>query len=234
LTLLVLIPLLSPWGGVLAWTGATLDGAEVRVDPETRRATRVEGDRAVPLWDGVHRMDDGSIVIIRRGEAVPNETMLRAWEGSGVPAAEAGGGPCEQLEALACGRDNACAASPSCFNARRLLNLERDEQRRAPIGAGPKPATDATGQCSAALADPALRPCADGRVATGPTPCQTLAERVCGSDQRCVGAPACAPAQQLLKQETAERATVTDPWGLTPSGGQCQEALGNDFFAPCP
>jgi hypothetical protein len=145
--------LLTPLSAALAWTGVTPEGAEVRVDPDTHRATRTQDGVAMPLWDGVHQLDDGSVVIVRGGTAVPTRQMLETWEGA---------------------------------------------------------ASDAAGHL-----------CAD------------LVEQVCGPDARCAAAPACAPARQLLIQETAERAAA-DSGAVTPSGGQCQAALGNAFFAPCP
>ena len=154
---LALLPILPALGAqVLAWTGTLPDGAEVQVDPETHKATRIEGGTAHPLWDGVHRMDDGAVVIVRDGIAVPNEEILQSGEGQ----------PAEQ-ETLV------------------------------------------------------------GR------PCEILAERVCGPEGRCASAPACPPARQLRIQESREHAAAMDRGRSTPSGDQCLEALGNDFFAPC-
>jgi hypothetical protein len=55
------------------------DGTRVEVDTTTRKAWRVEGGERTPLWDGVHRMEDGSVVIVRDGTVVPNETMIQTW-----------------------------------------------------------------------------------------------------------------------------------------------------------
>ena len=229
--LLALPLLLAPLGLLHGWTGALPDGSKLQVDPNTHRATRTEGDRAMPLWDGVHRLEDGSIVIIRRGTAVPTQDMLRTWEGGVAQVDELEGRPCEQLERRVCGRDNACRATAACLSARSLLNSEREAQRRAPFGAGARPATEFTKRCEAALTDPEFPPCASA--SAGPSPCQTLVERVCGEADRCAASPACAPARQLLAQETDERAASDQPDALTPSGAQCQEALGNAFFKPC-
>lgn len=218
---------------VRAWTGSLPDGAAVWVDPETHKATRVEGDTAIPLWDGVHRMDDGTVVIVRDGIVVPNEAILQSWEGRPSEQENLVGRPCELLERRACGRDNACAAAPDCLKARRLKNLEGEEQRRAPLSAGLHPATAAGNRCGATLADPALIPCAVTPADSVPSTCQLLVERVCGLKGHCSAAPACPPARQLLAQESAERAAADDRGGPTPSGDQCREALGNDFFAPC-
>jgi hypothetical protein len=231
---LALLPILPALGAqVLAWTGTLPDGAEVQVDPETHKATRIEGGTAYPLWDGVHRMDDGAVVIVRDGIAVPNEEILQSWEGQPAEQETLVGRPCELLERRACGRDNACATTADCLKAKRLRSLERDEQRRDPLSAGPHPATAAGNRCGAALADPALIPCAGKPVDSGPGPCEILAERVCGPEGRCATAPACPPARQLRIQESREHAAAMDRGRSTPSGDQCMEALGNDFFAPC-
>lgn len=220
--------------GVRAWTGTLPDGAQVHVDPATRRATRVDGDSAVPLWDGVHRLDDGTVVIVREGTAIPSAPMLDAWEGAAPEQETLAGRPCELLVRRACGRENDCASAPDCVKARQLLNLEREEQRRAPIAAGPHPATAAGNRCGAALVDPAPIPCRARPAPAAPGPCDILVERVCGADRRCAGAPACGPARQLQTQASAERAAALDPAGPTPSDRQCGEALGIDFFSPCP
>lgn len=226
-----LVLLFGPPARASDWTGALRDGSELRVDPRTHRAMQVEGERVRPLWDGVHHLEDGSVVIIRGGTAVPTQEMLRTWEG-GVPAVEElAGRPCEQLERRVCGYDNSCRTSAACLSARSLLNSEREAQRRAPLGAGARPATEYGSRCQAALGDPEFPPCA--RVSAGPSTCQALVMQVCGEDGRCASSPACAPARQLRDQETEERAASPSPDALTPSGVQCQEALGNPFFKAC-
>lgn len=193
---LALIPALCAAAAPLpAWVGTLPDGAEVRVDPDTHKATRFDGHQTVPLWDGVHRMEDGTVVIVRDGTVVPSEAILEGWEATVREQEALAGQPCELLERRACGRDNSCAAAPDCLKARRLKNLEREHQRRAPIGAGPHPATEVGNQCGAALADPTLVPCAAVRAigsgpAPGPSPCLALVERVCGTDGHCAAAPA--------------------------------------------
>jgi hypothetical protein len=185
------------------------------------------------MWDGVHRLDDGSVVIIRGGTAVPTESMLRSWEGGAPTVDQLEGRPCEQLERRVCGPSNECRATAACLSARSLLNAEREAQRRAPIGAGARPETAAAADCAAALKDPKFPRCGGNIANAGPSPCQTLVDRVCGADGRCQGGTACPPARQLLDQETHEQESISRPDAMTPSGAQCREALGNTFFAPC-
>lgn len=220
-----------------AWTGALPGGGELRVDPNTHRATRVDGSYTGPMWDGVHRLDDGSVVIIRDGTAVPTEQMLNTWESPVQPEDRLEGRPCEQLERLVCGDDNACRSTAACFEVRRMLNAERESRRRLPPGSSSDPepgkTLTETAACEQALQDQRFAPCTKSRSAGGPSPCQMLVDRVCGTESRCADAPACAPARQLLKQETGERSTTTAADIPTPSGSQCAEAMQTEFFAPC-
>ena len=87
------------------WATRLETGAGVRVDPSTNRAVVNWRGAETQLWDGIHRLEDGSTLIVRDGRVVPNENILQArrapgpettpsdWEG--VPIA--GYSPCEQL-----------------------------------------------------------------------------------------------------------------------------------------
>ncbi len=233
-TLVLCVPLCQAAVAGQAWTGSLPGGGEIQVDPETHRATRVDGGRSMPMWDGTHRLEDGSVVIIRDGTAVPTEQMLQTWDGRVPVRDELAGKPCERLVRQTCGYDNACANSTACLNARRLLNSERDAQRRAPLEAGQRPSTPVSAECDAASASADYPPCASGARAAVDTPCRRLVERVCGVDDRCSGSSACDPARQLLRMEAEEQQSYRDPLTVTPSGVQCREAMTNQFFAPCP
>jgi hypothetical protein len=229
--------LIAASSGVVAqaWTGSLSSGGDLKVDPDTHRAWRVEGNQARPMWDGVHRLDDGSVVIIRDGTAVPNESMLNAWESNVEQTERLADRPCEQLERRVCGPNNECRVSAGCLNARSLLNQEREAQRRAPYTAGAAPETDVTAQCRKALTDAAFPACGGdpGAGVQAQSPCRKLVEQVCGADGRCSESPACAPARQLLGQEESERLAAGRPDAITPSGDQCLEAITNPFFVPC-
>lgn len=58
------------------WQGTLPDGSQVEVDAITHRAWHREGSRLEPMWDGVHQLEDGSVVIVSRGTAVPTQQML--------------------------------------------------------------------------------------------------------------------------------------------------------------
>ena len=134
---------------ILVWgTGATdalaadpryslQQGGVVTVDPDTNRASVTRNGVTTPLWDGTHRLQDGSILIIRRGTSVPRETgpgprrvpeaEIEPWEGAPI----VGYSPCEKLVHRACGVDNQCLEREGCNLAQQLLNMEQEERAQS-------------------------------------------------------------------------------------------------------
>ena len=117
------------------WTSRLQDGSTVNVDPDTNRATVTRGGVTTPLWDGSHRMQDGSQLIIKRGVATPNAAIIESrrlpppretgdWEDAPI----VGYSPCEQLVRFVCGRQDQCMTAESCTLARQLLDMEREER----------------------------------------------------------------------------------------------------------
>jgi len=138
------------------WSSNLQGGGTVIVDPDTRRATITRDGVTSPLWDGVHRLQDGSAMIINNGEVV---TGLSAdaphqlpppesddWEGMPV----VGYSPCEQLTHRVCGSNNECASAEACNPAQQLLTMERGERSKAKDGSR---MTFTSGQCVKALHD---------------------------------------------------------------------------------
>jgi hypothetical protein len=133
---LLLVALLLPGTRLLAadWTSRLQDGSTVTVDPDTNRATVTRGGVTTPLWDGSHRMQDGSQLIINRGLATPNDAIIESrrqpprevedWEDAPI----VGYSPCEQLVRLVCGRQDQCLSAEGCGLARQLLDMEREER----------------------------------------------------------------------------------------------------------
>jgi hypothetical protein len=227
-------PLFAGYAAVAgSWTGTLHDGSVLKVDPQTRRPMRYYNGGTAQLWDGTHQLEDGSVVIVREGAIVPTEGMLDTWEAE--PGAEPGmrGRYCEQLVRKTCGFNDECSQSSPCVLARQLLRMEREEQRRAPIGAGPHPNTEFTSQCLDAMANTAFPTCESSRPNQLGTPCSELVERVCGKDERCAGSPACDPARQLFQMETEERLESVDPDAKTSMGVECDRMRDNAFFQPC-
>jgi hypothetical protein len=89
---------------------------------EDNRATIRQGGVERPLWDGTHRLEDGSTLIIRRGIAVPK----------------------------VCGPENECLDTEVCPAVSQLVDREWEE-RRASHNRGYM--TPTSGQCMQALDD---------------------------------------------------------------------------------
>lgn len=116
------------------WSSRLLNGDEVVVDPHTNRATVTTDGITSQLWEGTHRLQDGSILIIRDGIAVPNATILESRE---LPLPEPsewedipiiGFSPCEKLVRRVCGREGQCVDAKGCNPSQQLLGMEREER----------------------------------------------------------------------------------------------------------
>ena len=139
------------------WTAGMQGGGTVSIDPDTRRATVTRDGVTAPLWNGVHRLQDGSILIVNHGEVVPGEHAASPprqlpppdtadWEGVMI----VGYSPCEKLAHQVCGRQNECAAVEACHSSQQLLSMEQDERTRADDGSR---MTYTSGQCLGASKD---------------------------------------------------------------------------------
>jgi hypothetical protein len=130
-SLAVLIP--PDATGAEPWQGTLQDGSVVNVDPGTNRAT-VTNSRGVstPIWNGVHRLEDGSTITTSNGIIVPNQQILESRQPmapkpmtvSTEPSSE-----CRMLHEAVCGADDACADMQACQLANQLLQFDQDEAR---------------------------------------------------------------------------------------------------------
>ena len=230
------------------WSNNLKGGGKVTVDPRTNRITVQKNGVQTQLWDGVHRLEDGSSITVRSGQVVPNQEILRARrqpdmpeeaEGPGaevwIGAPIVGDSPCEKLARRVCGADRQCADRDGCTLAGQLLQMEQQERAAE---ATPNRMTYSSGQCQEADRDRHLfascgaqpAPWATGEETARyvpPSSCQLLVEKVCGSRSACGGGTACDAAQQLL------RLAQDEPAGSS-TDHQCKEALGDEvFFRPC-
>ena len=85
---------------VPSWQGRLQDGSRVEVDPRTNRPTVYNRQGvATQLWDGVHRLQDGSSITVRSGVMVPNTDVVQLRERTRLarPFVDAGASPCVVL-----------------------------------------------------------------------------------------------------------------------------------------
>jgi hypothetical protein len=153
-------------GAAASWSAQLETGAKVSVDPQTNRVTVQSEGVSTPLWDGVHRLSDGTTITVRAGQVVPTAAILdarqqpepplddpaRAWVGSPI----IGLSPCEQLVRQVCGVSELCATAEACAPARQLLQQESAER----AAGNPDVMVYSSGQCMEALKDAQFfKPC---------------------------------------------------------------------------
>ena len=157
LTLVALLSLLAAPLQAADWSSNLSGGRGDVTVHEDNRATLRQGGVERPLWDGTHRLEDGSTLIIRKGIAVPNPAILESRRQLQPPEPEewedmriVGTSPCERLERKVCGPENECLAIQACTAVSQLVDREWEE-RRASHNAGYM--TPTSGQCLQALRD---------------------------------------------------------------------------------
>ena len=222
----------------VAWNTQLMDGTRIQVDPYTNKAMVLrEGSLATPLWDGVHRLRDGTSITVRAGIMVPNTQMRNLRRGLDREAPDRAPGACQALAEKVCGTHGECTASPSCAPAKQLLQMRREEeQEKAGYGLGAMTVSTLK-QCEHALRDGTFfLPCAQGASRSGDnaSACARLSAKVCGRKNECADRPACPPTRQLRELESSEQRTAHNAERPTLSTAQCVAALRDEsFFAPC-
>ncbi len=203
----------APWEAYEA-----ADGTEIQVDSASGRAYRVERGERRLLWDGVHRLANGRVLIIRHG-TVQRTRALGAGEEFACPGLDqAGPQPCARLVNRVCGPGGSCADREACGIARQLRAARGTEEAEGSE-------EYVLCRCARALTNPNyFMACPSG---TGTlNACRRLVTKVCGSNEACADAPACAPARELLGQVQE---------GQGPEAiEQCRQALAApSFFRDC-
>lgn len=223
--------------GRAAWQTELADGRAISVDPATQRAEVTSGEAAGrPLWDGVHRLSDGSTITIRSGVLVPNKQSLSR------PPVTPHAGPdeppaltsrarkinaCDRLLLYTCGLHKECLDRQSCQLSHQLMALQRRAHR-----VDPAENRWVIGQCEQALgnqqnfqrcehADPVVN-----------FPCHYLVARVCSRKKRCSASPTCRLAHQLLslQRHRISAGSPPDPGARN----QCEQMLlEHAGFPPC-
>ncbi|OOZ37052.1 hypothetical protein [Solemya velesiana gill symbiont] len=209
------------------WSGQLHDGSRIDID-SSNRATRYGNSGEKQLWNGVHRMDDGSVVIIKEGVVIsrPQQSSISPVQKPEASDAQLVS-PCVELSIKVCGFNGQCRDNESCEPARQLVKLEPQENWQNK-GSGPNSTTE---QCRQALVnEDYFKPCNAAPDSDTPTPCQQLVTHVCGMDNECGDSSACSPAKQLLDIERDERSANRYPHRMTPTSKQCLEAVINTEY----
>lgn len=219
---------------VAGWEARLEDGTLIRVDPRTDRATAItEKGAQVPLWDGVHRLQDGSAIITHSGIVVPTKQILKEAEAPAGPQPsqrEAGVSPCLILERKVCGAQDECKEAKACRLGRQLLEFE---QTAGPDQV-PTQSDPSRQKCFDALQDEVLfKPCETAQLPPS-VPCQELLQKACGAEKQCAEDNACSLAHQLVRMEREERLSNLDPGSTVHATEQCRDGLRNqEVFHPC-
>lgn len=200
-------------------------GYELRYDPDSSRVeTRIDGEIR-PLWDGVHRLENGQVLRIENGIAVRDRTVMQARPEPRVVREEVPA--CEMLARKSCGLGGSCSTSESCRHAQQLLGFYRE------VGFGERGRIEK--QCREALGDTQFfRPCPVPPKSAYATACSDLVAKSCGINGQCKESESCDLARQLQKMEYDEKLMLLNVKQKTPTTRQCEEVFGDDeLFAPC-
>lgn len=220
-------------GPPAAWSRAGERGEAIVIDPATQRATVTGPDGASrPLWDGVHRLEDGRTLIIRSGVVVQDVDMSASKrEPMQIEGDAEAVSPCVTLTRRCCGVRGECDKASACDLARQLQQFEDEERQDRPD----IPPQTVLRQCRDALSNPTTFPGCPANATLGEnSPCSSLLRRVCGKANECGQTPACKAARQLGDMEVDERLSAAQPELNPRAAGQCTQALlDKDFFLPC-
>ncbi len=200
-----------------SWHGSLQDGSRITIDPATNKATRTQNGESTPLWNGVHRLNNGAVIIVREGVVVRDETIIEAQQEQERNRLNVA---CMQLVTKVCGPHNECVSSQSCNPARQLLAMERDELNSSWSGASLESST----LCLEALANENFfAACTHRDSAYGKTACERLAVKVCGKAEACEGSQGCDAARQLISMEQQD--LFEFPGNPSKATTQCREML---------
>lgn len=211
------------------WQADLADGRRISVDLHSNRAILMdEKGQGTPLWDGVHRLRDGRVIIVRSGLMVPNREVLTAREalpGEPVPVIVSA---CDQLMDKACGAHRACAATQACELAQQLREMQYS-------GAAPDPNERewADTSCRQGLADDATFAKCEAPLRDEPGICQRLVRHLCGANDRCADSEGCEIAVQMLELEQAALRDGIADYAVD-SRRQCHSVFQEHaYFPPC-
>jgi hypothetical protein len=234
------------------------NGQPIVIDSATNRAVIMDGvGQGRPLWDGVHRLQDGTTITIRSGVAIPNASLGRqpslpapSSDESGVPeeapstppaspapdrrlldgftSGSPHEGHCDHLLLKTCGLHRTCGDADACQLAEQLRSMQRQS---------PDPRLGNTGwaegRCREALQDDAVFPACSREPPLQAVACSALVHHLCANTHRCQRSELCRDASALLalEQSASER---NAPGELVLVRQRCIDMLAEQaFFPPC-
>lgn len=210
------------------WQGTLQDGSQIAIDPDTNKVMRSSEGESHALWDGVHQLDNGAVIIINDGVVVKDMAVLKVEQENIRRQHEEA---CMTLVRKVCGPRNECDKQPSCDAARQLLVLENEERHNEWGDTN----TESTKSCIRSLSQEDFFQACTARGANQPlTPCEELQQQVCGSKDQCKGSDSCNAATQLVKMEREDGYAPTG--NPTATSDQCKGLLAgkqDDFFVHC-
>lgn len=240
---LILVFLSGQYAAASSWDAELGTGQQISVSPSDHRAVIQSGvGQGKPLWDGVHRLSDGSTITIRSGILVPNEAV-QTYQPAPVPPPAAAAddnampvpppptgsrGRCDELVLWSCGLHGSCGDTEPCVLARQLRQAQHQ-----PDAVRLGNANWAEQQCREALQDSARFPACDHEPPLEVNACRYLLDRVCAGGPRCVHSPSCQTAEELFELELTalENGAEAELEVIRP---RCLEILSNHaFFPPC-
>ena len=210
-----------------AWQGSLMDGSQISIDPSTNKAMRTQDGESTPLWNGVHRLNNGAVIIVRDGLVVRDETVIEAQQEQARNRLNAA---CMQLVTKVCGPHNECSSNPGCDPARQLLAMERDELNSSWSGSTLESST----LCLEALGNENyFARCTKRDTRYGASACERLVTKVCGQSGDCAEAEGCQAARQLIAMEQQD--LFDTPGVPSPASAQCAEQLKQpaEIFQAC-
>jgi hypothetical protein len=225
--LLLLLMSMSAVAEEWAWQGSLMDGSRISIDPSTNKAMRTQDGVSSLLWNGVHRLNNGAVIIVRDGLVVRDETVIEAQQEQERNRLNAA---CMQLVTKVCGPHNECSSNPGCDPARQLLAMERDELNSSWSGSTLESST----LCLEALGNEHyFARCTQRDTSQGTSTCERLAAQVCGQSGSCAESEGCQAVRQLIAMEQQD--LFDTPGVPSPATGQCAEQLKQpaEIFQAC-
>ncbi len=178
-----------------AWQGSLQDGSQISIDPSTNRAVRSRNGETTPLWNGVHRLNNGAVIIVRDGVVVRDETIIEAQQ---EQARNRLNEACGKLVTKVCGPHSECDSNPACDPARQLQAMERAELS----GSSSSGTLESSMLCLEALGNEGFfGTCTRRDSDLSRTACGRLTSKVCGKKGACQASQGCDASRQLITLE---------------------------------